>query len=53
MKIGVVLIGLNVGGIKEVIKYGEIGFVVDVGDSDLVSDYVIWLFEDKVLYNKF
>ncbi len=30
MKTGVVPIGSNAGGIKEVIKHGETGFVVDV-----------------------
>ena len=34
MKTGVVPIGSNAGGIKEVIKHGETGFVVDVGDCD-------------------
>ena len=33
-------IGSNAGGIKEgLIKHGETGFVVDVGDSDSASDY--------------
>ncbi|HDI0103013.1 TPA: N-acetyl-alpha-D-glucosaminyl L-malate synthase BshA [Staphylococcus aureus] len=52
MKTGVVPIGSNAGGIKEVIKHGETGFVVDVGDCDSASDYAIRLLEDKVLYNK-
>lgn len=33
MKIGVLFIGSYVGGIKEVIRYEEIGFIVDIGDS--------------------
>ena len=33
MKTGVVPIGSNAGGIKEVIKHGETGYIVDVGDS--------------------
>ncbi|WP_256075452.1 fructose-bisphosphatase class III, partial [Staphylococcus aureus] len=52
MKTGVGPIGSNAGGIKEVIKHGETGCVVDVGDSDSASDYAIRLLEDKVLYNK-
>ncbi|HHS2993259.1 TPA: N-acetyl-alpha-D-glucosaminyl L-malate synthase BshA [Staphylococcus argenteus] len=52
MKTGVVPIGSNVGGIKEVIKHGETGFVVDVGDSDAASEYAIQLIQDKALYNK-
>ncbi len=45
MKTGVVPIGSNAGGIKEVIKNGETGFVVDVGDCDsvkgmMLSDYL-------------
>ena len=31
MKTGVVPIGSNAGGIKEVIKHGETGYIVDVG----------------------
>lgn len=52
MKTGVVPIGSNAGGIKEVIKHGETGFVVDVGDSDAASEYAIQLLQDKALYNK-
>lgn len=44
MKTGVVPIGSNAGGIKEVIKHGKTGFVVDVGDCDsavtMLSDYL-------------
>ena len=53
MKTGVVPIGSNAGGIKEVIKHGETGFVVDVGDSDSASDYAIRLLEDRCYTTNF
>ena len=34
MKTGVLPIGTNAGGIKEVIKHEETGFIVNIGDSD-------------------
>ena len=52
MKSGVVPIGSNAGGIKEVIKHDETGFIVDVGDSDTASEYALQLLTDKNLYNK-
>lgn len=52
MKSGVVPIGSNAGGIKEVIKHNETGYIVDVGDSDTASDYAIQLLTNPKLYNK-
>ncbi|MDT4050058.1 N-acetyl-alpha-D-glucosaminyl L-malate synthase BshA [Staphylococcus arlettae] len=52
MKSGVVPIGSNAGGIKEVIKHDETGFIVDVGDSDTASEYALQLLTDQNLYNK-
>ena len=52
MKAGVVPIGTNAGGIKEVIKHDETGFIVDVGDSDTASEYALQLLTDQNLYNK-
>ena len=53
MKTGVVPIGSNAGGIKEVIKHGETGYIVDVGDSDQASHYAIKLLQDRKLYEQF
>ncbi|MEX2947574.1 N-acetyl-alpha-D-glucosaminyl L-malate synthase BshA [Staphylococcus warneri] len=53
MKTGVVPIGSNAGGIKEVIKHGETGFIVDVGDSDQAAHYAIKLLQDRKLYEQF
>lgn len=52
MKTGVVPIGSTAGGIKEVIKHNETGFVVDIGDSDKASEYAIKLLTDETLYQK-
>ncbi|MEC5300097.1 N-acetyl-alpha-D-glucosaminyl L-malate synthase BshA [Staphylococcus shinii] len=50
MKSGVVPIGSTAGGIKEVIKHDETGFIVDVGDSTQASEYAIQLLTDIKLY---
>ncbi|PTI93757.1 N-acetyl-alpha-D-glucosaminyl L-malate synthase BshA [Staphylococcus simulans] len=50
MKTGVVPIGSTAGGIKEVIKHEETGFIVDIGDSDKASEYAIKLLTDDTLY---
>ena len=52
MKTGVVPIGSNAGGIKEVIKHDETGFIVDIGDSTSASEYALQLLSNKELYNK-
>lgn len=50
MKTGVLPIGTNAGGIKEVIKDGETGFIVNIGDSEQAAQYAIQLLEDSNLY---
>ena len=52
MTTGVVPIGSNAGGIKEVIKHGETGYIVDVGDSEQASHYALKLLTDEQLYQK-
>ena len=52
MKTGVVPIGSNAGGIKEVIKHGETGYIVDVGDSDAASRYALKLLNNPELYQR-
>ena len=52
MKSGVVPIGSTAGGIKEVIRHGEAGYIVDIGDSTQASEYALKLLTDATLYNK-
>ena len=46
-------IGSNAGGIKEVIKHGETGYIVDVGDSEQASHYALKLLTDEQLYQNY
>ncbi|MEK5169610.1 MULTISPECIES: N-acetyl-alpha-D-glucosaminyl L-malate synthase BshA [Staphylococcus] len=52
MKTGVLPIGTNAGGIKEVIKHEETGFIVNIGDSEQAAQYAIQLLEDPNLYKQ-
>ncbi|MBA1354316.1 MULTISPECIES: N-acetyl-alpha-D-glucosaminyl L-malate synthase BshA [Staphylococcus] len=52
MKSGVLPVGSTAGGIKEVIKHNETGFLVDVGDSEKASTYALQLLTDNQLYKK-
>lgn len=53
MHSGVVCIGTTAGGIQEVIKHNETGFIVDVGDTVKASEYAIELLTNDNLYSKF
>lgn len=53
MHSGVVCIGTTAGGIKEVIKHGETGYIVDIGDTKKASQYAIDLLTNEVLYKQF
>ncbi|MFF5513794.1 N-acetyl-alpha-D-glucosaminyl L-malate synthase BshA [Staphylococcus capitis] len=52
MKTGVLPIGTNAGGIKEVIKHEETGFIVNIGDSEQAAQYAIQLLENSNLYKQ-
>ncbi len=52
MKSGVVPIGSTAGGIKEVIKHEETGYIVDIGDSHAASDYAIQLLTNPERYKQ-
>ncbi|MBI5975366.1 N-acetyl-alpha-D-glucosaminyl L-malate synthase BshA [Staphylococcus canis] len=52
MHTGVLPIGSRAGGIKEVIKHEETGFLVDVGDSTKAAEYAVKLLTDDDLYKK-
>ncbi|UTG99098.1 N-acetyl-alpha-D-glucosaminyl L-malate synthase BshA [Macrococcoides canis] len=53
MHSGVVCIGTTAGGIKEVIKHEETGYIVDVGDTQAAAEYALDLLKDDVLYERF
>lgn len=50
MNCGTVPIGSTAGGIREVIKHNETGFVVDVGDYKGAAEYAVELLSDSALY---
>lgn len=53
MACGVPCIGTNVGGIPEVIKHNETGFLVELGDVKQASHYSIQLLTNETLFNQF
>src|SRR5690625_323112 len=46
-------IGTNVGGIPEVIKHNETGFLVELGDVDKAAQYAVKLLSDDTLLKQF
>lgn len=52
MKTGVLPLGSRAGGIKEVIRHEETGFIVDIGDSTQAAKYAIKLLSNPELYQK-
>ncbi|MDW3973963.1 N-acetyl-alpha-D-glucosaminyl L-malate synthase BshA [Staphylococcus saprophyticus] len=52
MKSGVVPIGSTAGGIKEVIKHEDTGYIVNVGDDEVASAYAIQLLTNPELYHE-
>ncbi|SER12759.1 N-acetyl-alpha-D-glucosaminyl L-malate synthase BshA [Gracilibacillus ureilyticus] len=52
MSCGVVCIGTNIGGIPEVIKNGETGYIEELGDIYSISNRIIWLLSDPNQMNK-
>lgn len=53
MACGVPTIGSDAGGIPELIKHGETGYLAPIGDVDGMSDYAIKLLKDDKLYKQF
>lgn len=47
MSCGVPCIGTNIGGIPEVIKHEETGFIVELGETEKAADYAVNILEDK------
>ncbi|WP_257351784.1 N-acetyl-alpha-D-glucosaminyl L-malate synthase BshA [Pseudalkalibacillus decolorationis] len=52
MACGVPVIGTNIGGIPEVIKDGETGFICEVGDIDEISEKALLLLEDQQMHTQ-
>lgn len=52
MKSGVLPIGSTAGGIKEVIKHEDTGYIVNVGDDEAASAYSIQLLTNPELYHE-
>jgi N-acetyl-alpha-D-glucosaminyl L-malate synthase BshA len=53
MACGVPVIGSNAGGIPEVVRHGETGFLADVGDVEAMADFALMLLKDPELYRQF
>ncbi|MDM5316133.1 N-acetyl-alpha-D-glucosaminyl L-malate synthase BshA [Fictibacillus sp. b24] len=53
MACGVPVIGTSIGGIPEVIVDGETGYMVKVGDPDMVAEKAVALLQDKEKLNLF
>lgn len=47
---GVPVIGTNVGGIKDIIKNGKNGFLVDVGDEKALAEKILKILNDRNLH---
>lgn len=52
MNSGVLPIGTRTGGIQEVIKHEETGFLVDIGDCDAAANYAVEILQDDAKYKK-
>ncbi|SFA74164.1 N-acetyl-alpha-D-glucosaminyl L-malate synthase BshA [Lentibacillus halodurans] len=46
-------IGTNIGGIPEVIKHHESGFIVDLGDTEQAAAYAVELLQNEQLLQQF
>jgi len=53
MACGVPSVASNAGGIHELITHGQTGYLAPVGDTALMSEYVIRLLSDNELYRSF
>ncbi|WP_067725496.1 N-acetyl-alpha-D-glucosaminyl L-malate synthase BshA [Oceanobacillus damuensis] len=53
MACGVPCIGTNIGGIPEVIRHEETGYIVELGDIDATVKYALQLLRDDRLLNQF
>lgn len=49
---GVPAIGTNIGGIPEVIEDGENGYLVELGDVELVAEKALTILRDPIMYKR-
>ncbi|AOZ91317.1 N-acetyl-alpha-D-glucosaminyl L-malate synthase BshA [Paenibacillus crassostreae] len=53
MGCGVPTVGSEAGGIPELVKHGETGFLAPIGEVELMAEYAITLLSDVALSEKF
>ncbi|WP_379129277.1 N-acetyl-alpha-D-glucosaminyl L-malate synthase BshA [Paenibacillus sp. sgz500958] len=53
MACGVPTIGSNTGGIPELIRHGETGFLAPVGDTAVMAEYAVQLLTDEAMTEQF
>ncbi|KDP13416.1 N-acetyl-alpha-D-glucosaminyl L-malate synthase BshA [Staphylococcus chromogenes] len=52
MHTGVLPIGTRAGGIQEVIKHEETGFLVDIGDAETAAQYAVSILQNPTKYQQ-
>ncbi len=52
MSVGIPAVGTDSGGVKEVIRHGENGYLVPVGDWKALADGILEVFHDEEAYQK-
>jgi len=53
MSMGIPIVSTAVGGVPELVRHGETGYLADVGDNSTLSSYVLELIRDKHLRQQF
>lgn len=53
MSCGLPVVGSNIGGLPEVVKHGENGFLAEVGDIEKMAEYTIKILSDEDLKRRF
>jgi glycosyltransferase involved in cell wall biosynthesis len=53
MACGVPAVTSNAGGLPEVVKHGETGYLADIGDVDQMAAYALELLTDPVKHRRF
>ena len=52
MACGVPTIGTRAGGLPEVVKHGETGFLSEIGDTDKMTHYALQVLGDEALFSR-
>ena len=53
MSCGLPVVSSSVGGLPELVKHNETGFIAEFGDIDRMAKYTIDLLTNRKKYNKF